>query len=315
VLALSPSASSGKSLANPYPYTVLQTPADLQEPQDDIPYCDDRLIVPPLITPPGGCNKLQVVMMIDQSFSMRSNDPEYFRFRGAKYFVDLLAYRYLEALAAHIPQPEVELAVLHFGTNVYVPKVTETSEVYKDDWITFPPDSNGTWTKLFEQLNYNVDPQDPKPGSLEATHFTEPFERAAALFHDSSPQMQGCPQRVILLLTDGGPADAQVYSGKKLRDYMLKMKETVDAFRMVGDGNYIYVTIFNTVKSYSWEAQPHWVNIVTEDGVPPLDGLPPVAEEFDIQGVTKRMKKIVSAHLGEISLPVEAWPVVFPPYL
>jgi len=309
-LAISLSVTAGISLAAPSSLAVQRILADLPEQQENIPYCN---------TPSEDCNKIQVVVMIDQSGSMRTNDPApRLRFLGAENLVDLLAYRYLEARAAQsylqdlvaqgvleagaaqIITPTIQLAVLHFGSDV----------LYNSGWKTIDPKSYDD----FEGLKTIISPEEPKGG--EATNFIRPFEEAKKLLDQASSQDdQGCPRRVILLLTDGAPAGAQKLRGAALKAHMDRVA-AIAKDGMSGKGDFIYVTAFNVKDDNYWgETRPFWEKITCPDSADPpcSSDLPRSKRENTPGDVASRMEKIVATHLGyrHKSFPIQEDPVVF----
>ena len=298
LLVLSLSIPAGISLAASTTPSVPHIPDALPEGQEDIPSCGG------LIVPLGGCNKIQVVVMIDQSFSMPRNDPQQLRFFGAENLADLLAHRYLEALTAQVPPPTIELAVLHFGT--------DAPQQYNSGWVTIAPESEEIWSEQFEQLKTKISPEELKRRGLNATNFINPFGAARDLLAQANPQDQGCPQRVILLLTDGAPAGARVLTGAALESHMDEV-DSIAQEGMTGEGNFIYVTAFNVRGDDYWgESKPHWTRITGDSATTD----PPRSKQEDTpQDVASRMEKIVATHLGYQSFSVEAGLLVFPAYL
>ncbi|HSB03209.1 MAG TPA: vWA domain-containing protein, partial [Anaerolineales bacterium] len=297
LLALFLSLPEGMGLAAPSTLIVPPIPAEFAEHQDDIPYCG---------TPPEGCNKIQVIVMIDQSGSISVNDPKRLRFSGAENLVKLLAYRYLEAGESQTVAPTIQLSVLHFGSSVLP---------YDPEWITIAPKSQEDWEAQFKDLKTKISPEGLRRG--EATNFIRPFEAARNLLEQASPQDgQGCPRRLILLLTDGAPAAAQVFRGPILKAHMDRVTK-IAGEGMSGKGNFIYVTAFNVIGDNYWaETRKYWEQITCPANADPpcSNDLPRAKRENTANDVAIRMQNIIATHLGYQyqSFSLRAEPVILP---
>ncbi len=288
----------GSGLAAPVPPGGLDSPPSAS-PEEEIPPCD-RWIVPE-----GVCSAIQVVVMIDQSYSMPRNDPQRLRFYGAENLADLLAHRYLGALTTEIPAPAIELAVLHFGS--------EAPAQYNSGWVTIAPDSEEAWASEFEELKAKISPETLKLRGLNATNFVHPFEAVSDLFAQAAPQDEaGCPQRLVLLLTDGAPAKANVLRGAELEAHMNEVAKIAQD-GISGEGNFIYVTAFNVKGDEYWrDTQRYWQEITgdSESALPRRS-----RQENTPQDVASRMGEIIATHLGYQVYDVQVGPLDFPAFL
>ena len=134
---------------------------------------------PPVLT--CGCSSaaLQVVLMIDDSGSMRTIDPQFRRDQSARGLVDALT-----------TLPDAQAAVIHF-----------TDEVKeKSEWIKINPAN-------LAELHREIDRNQEFTYTLEPTDFMEVFTVAKNLFIQAATG--NCTHRSILLFSDGTPEGPQ----------------------------------------------------------------------------------------------------------
>ena len=125
---------------------------------------------PPVLTCGCASVQTQVVFLIDDSGSMRANDPEFGRNQRASDLVDGLA-----ALQ------DAQVAVIHFTEGVKV----------NSGWMNTDPES------LDKEINRNQG----LPYTLEPTDFSNPLRAAKTLFMQAPAG--DCIRRSVLLFTDG----------------------------------------------------------------------------------------------------------------
>lgn len=224
---------------------------------------------------PSYCD-IRIVLMIDDSGSMNSNDRDGLRNAGARNLVDILVmHYYLPAVQfkADNPDvdfqvPDVQVAVIHFSNNVI-----EIPELIKPRWIKIDPSSIDDWkaqqVKLFEAIDW----KNPAAPRTQTTNFIDPFEKAAELLAPVNGQAEeeGCIRRSIMLFTDGTPEDLQGrMSGDKLLNHMETVEKAVQGVQEKLPEQQklrIYVTGFKVDPNY-WDAvEPEWSRIVA---FPPL---------------------------------------------
>jgi hypothetical protein len=144
------------------------------------------------------CNELQVIFIVDQSGSMFGftdntgrfvppTDPLGLRFAAPENAFDRLgAYRYQRYEDANI-----QFAVIYFGDRAQT----------QIPWTEITPESRAE----FESLQQAVSPLFPLGNSLGETLVQAPFEIASSLFIQVEPQVDGCPTRAVIVITDGQP--------------------------------------------------------------------------------------------------------------
>ncbi|MGE5248811.1 MAG: hypothetical protein ACM3QS_01245 [Bacteroidota bacterium] len=209
---------------------------------------------------------VQIVLMIDDSGSMRTNDPQFrnpaggLRNQGAKNLVDVLATQfYLPAVQLRADNPEVRLpdvrvAVIHFS---------ETLKEYSREWIQINPASLEDWEKQRVDLYKLIDWKNTYD-TKQYTHFIEPFAKAAELFKSGDAQIQAgdCVRRSIMLFTDGTPEDVTgILQGKPLEEEMNKVNAIVQD-NLSGLDVRVYVTGFKISPKYWVNVEPYWSKIV-----------------------------------------------------
>ena len=177
---------------------------------DDLQACTGEVDIP--ITE-AACKDIQIVFIIDDSGSMGrpriGNDLNGQRFEAMIDTVDRLALLYLDELDARSTTlPEINVAAIHFATGID----------YNSGWVQIAPSSREAWeneagepgeykTEIenllindkIRNLVYNTDPD-------RRTDFRDPFREAAGLLNNIElPDSEGCPNRLVFVLTDGAP--------------------------------------------------------------------------------------------------------------
>jgi predicted flap endonuclease-1-like 5' DNA nuclease len=235
---------------------------------------------------------LRMVLLIDDTGSMRSNDPALMRDQAAKNLVDILYQEYyqpaLDAQAADsgIILPDIQVAVIHFSHCVS-----------KDPSDNCGNDAkfNSGWLPITQRENlYSaIDWLKTQPNFYrlkQYTHFAEPFQAATDLFNQPAARTENdCVHRAILLLTDGTPEEAAgPLNEPELGNEMGQVKNIVKAY-LSEPGNSIFVTAFKIVPRYWLAAEPYWKDIA---------GSSNVSLENSLDGVASRMEKIAAAEIG-----------------
>ncbi len=235
---------------------------------------------------------LRVILLIDDTGSMRSNDPLRMRAQGAKNLVDILDQEYyrpaLDARArdASVVLPDVQVAVIHFSHCTSTDSSDHCSQdvKYNTGWlpITRKDDLYAGIDWLNTQPDFYRVPQ--------YTHFVQPFQAAVDLFNRPEAQSgNDCVHRLVLLLTDGTPEDVhgplnEPDLGTELRQVGTLLK----GFLSQAD-DHVYVTAFKILPRYWGPAEPYWQQIA---------GAADVSLESTLDDVANRMEKITAANIG-----------------
>lgn len=260
--------------------------------------------VPLTCTPSAGstqafCN-VQVVFLIDDSGSMKTNDPQNnpnggLRNQGAKNAVDVLARNYyLNAVNFNkdnpdIPLPVVQVAVIHFSYEI------KNKDV---DWITINPASTEEWESQKLELFELIDRRNP---GYELTSFIEPFEKARDLLDGSNPGGD-CTRQSILLFTDGVPEAAKGrLVGQDLENHKDAVARTVTEIQenQTREQVEIYVTGFKVAQTYWTPVQDFWTEIAKSpigDDEPKHSDL--LANEDALTQLASRMEDITAKLIG-----------------
>lgn len=198
------------------------------------------------------CNELQVIFIVDQSGSMfgftdssgRFNpptDPLDLRFAAPENaFARLGAYRYQRYQDATI-----QFAVIYFGDQ---PKT-------QIPWTEIAPDSKTE----FEQLQQDVTPLFPLNDSLGETLVQAPFEIASSLFIQVPPQVDECPTRAVIVITDGQPFSS-AEPGFNWQNHLRGVDSYVNQY-MPTPEHRIYVIGVDEANRYWPATRPFWEDI------------------------------------------------------
>lgn len=198
------------------------------------------------------CNELQVIFIVDQSGSMFGftdnsgqfippTDPLNLRFAAPENaFARLGAYRYQRYQDATI-----QFAVIYFGDQ---PKT-------QIPWTEIAPNSKTE----FNQLQQDVSPLFPLSDSLGETLVQAPFEIASSLFIQVEPQVNECPTRAIIVVTDGQPYSSAV-PGFNWQNHLSGVASYVDQY-MPTPEHRIYVIGVDEANRYWSATRPFWEDI------------------------------------------------------
>jgi len=217
-------------------------------------------------TTPTYCN-IQIVLMIDDSGSMRTNDPGGLRNQGAINLVNILADQYYSAAQTlkedneSFRLPDVRVAVIHFSRGVkrnsgWIPIDPNNLDQWKNDLnteINWPPRGTKEYSDFYARKQY--------------TSFSEAFGFARRLL--SSSGVQGvagdCTRRSILLFTDGTPENERgILTGDDLKQEMDAVENTTTSLQaaLPADSKVsIYITGFKIDSKYWTQVKGRWDTI------------------------------------------------------
>ncbi|HEX2696387.1 MAG TPA: vWA domain-containing protein, partial [Anaerolineales bacterium] len=235
---------------------------------------------------------LQVVLLIDDTGSMRSNDPMHMRNQGAKNLVDILAQEYYQpaldaqALDPTVVLPDIKVAVIHFSHCI---------SKNPDDKCSSDVKFNSGWLPITakDQLYQDIDWLNTQPlfyRIFQYTSFPEPFQAAVNLFNSpEAASKKDCVKRLTLLLTDGTPENQAGPLGEPaLGQQMNQVKDILKDY-LADTQNHAYVTAFKVVKKYWDTNEPYWQDIA---------GAENVSLEKSLDEVASRMEKIAAPNIG-----------------
>ena len=193
------------------------------------------------------CDELQVVLIVDQSLSMSAkienapaSDPQGLRFYGPKRAVETLsALRYQSYQNAAI-----RVAMVYFGDK---PRLALP-------WT----DLNATNKTEHQQLMAELAPSFEPVKHMGNTNFLAPFQTASTLFNQMTPQVDGCPLRAVILITDGRPS--LLTKGFDWTEHMKELNRYVKQYMPPPD-HQIYVIGLDRKNNYWDEVKPYWDEI------------------------------------------------------
>jgi len=194
-----------------------------------------------------GClsTNIQIVLLIDDSGSMQTNDPQHLRNQIAKDLVNGLTTLHGDPV---LRLQDVQVAVIHFTNDVIEDDPKNPAVKLKPELIKI---TASTVDELFRSISWQ-----PEHNQMQTTDFTKPFEKAKDLFAEGD-----CTHRSILLFTDGTPEGLH---GRLTGDELAKEFENV---RSNGQGipqlDGIYVIGFRVNANYlNEEIKKYWSDIV-----------------------------------------------------
>ncbi|NJN66800.1 MAG: VWA domain-containing protein [Chloroflexaceae bacterium] len=257
----------------------------------------------PTSPPSSACHEIELVFIIDQSGSMGGsishptpNDPQGFRFSGPKFAVDLVGRQYLTFASQNIPgetPSTFHIAVVYFGDQAQTVM----------PWSTLAPKDNPSWQALRNPLLAKISSSD----NLGETNFLRAFDEAANLFNQRPPPVGGCPQRAVMVLTDGEPAVSD--------DPAFSVDSHMSTLETKFPPDYrIYVTAVNDPGSPYWSrVSSYWERISHDDPSLPLRRTALIGRQDDINA---RFTQILLDLAGQAPRPnVPLGRYVVPPYL
>ncbi len=261
------------------------------------------------------CTSSQVVLIIDQSQSMDlRNDPNQLRYYIPMYVADILARNYINArmTANRLDRPmTVQMAVVQFATNATIGL----------DWTTISPVDYAAWqvqkTQVLEQGLLTADDYLSLYQLIgNGTNMQAAFNKVAELIDRADPQMNGCPKRTYLMLTDGNPdSNGDPIKEPLLGEYMDDVASLVDG-QLLGDGSALYVTAINDSSDNYWrDTEKYWVDITHGGEHTELDEPERAAKVSTRAEIGLRMSNIVNYRLDRGVVNAQVGPNVVPPYL
>jgi hypothetical protein len=260
------------------------------------------------------CDATDILLLIDQSGSMyglesTNNDPNRIRYHAAMQVIDILANRYLlekQDGSKMVTMREMNIAIIRFASTA------KTSLA----WTRIAPSSYENWETQRQDLENKV-VLDTKQENVLAreigyeTNFLNAFLLAEQLFNEKEEPADGCPQRLILVLTDGKPNVGYDLSGSALDDHFTKVTEIVDR-SLSHEGTDIYVTGMITNNSYWKDTVKYWESITKDSKELSIKKAELVNSKADIGW---RMSKIVEFNISDIAIEVRPGQIVVPPYV
>lgn len=233
---------------------------------------------------------VEILLMIDDSGSMWTNDRPMRRNATAKEMVDSLATLYYlpalkSALESGLEAPNVQVAVIHFSD-----RIRATSELIKlnPNGLDY---ANYKWEDEDQKHLYGeIDKVPQVPYTLQKTDFTVPLLRAKELWQGA--QDDGT-LRTIMIFTDGTPEEGQgPISGNKLRQKMEQVGLTGKELpKLYG----LYVIGYKVAANYlTEEIKNSWIGIATTLSTP-QEGVPNVTvleKEDSLAQFEEDLKKI-----------------------
>ncbi|MBN1551250.1 VWA domain-containing protein, partial [bacterium] len=253
------------------------------------------------------CSQVQIVLLIDQSLSMRDNDPNELRSYAPLHLVDVLARNYLMAEANQDPkvQPKrIDFAVIHFAS---------MAEVLLD-WTRIAPTDDAAWQTRRSELKevFEAYPNYDLIGN--GTNFVRAFEVAEDMFQNDETPVDGCPQRLVMVLTDGRPQIGEnAWTNSQVEDHFLNISDITNTTFNI-EGTDVYVTaIQNAGDTFYWrDTKDFWKAITQDDPDYEIPRAEMVTSRSEIGG---RMADIIKTTIGEGVVVLEPGPIVIPPYV
>lgn len=260
-------------------------------------------------TPP--CDQLEVVFVVDQSGSMRGapidhpvpNDPNGLRFYAPLHAVRWMGNDFVNANGLRLPSRPVityHVALVDFGDAARV----------RLPWTTIAPADEQSWRNLEVQLSQTLAPFD---FSLGNTNVLEAIRVARDLFDQRAPARNGCPRRMLMLLTDGmpyvPPPEGQTFS---VLEHMRGIAEVVENdFRR--QGVEFYITAINDSQDNYWvRMEPLWRRMLPPDDPDKEPRAVKVNTEDEIgQRFTSLLVELTERRVEEVRIG----PRCVPPYL
>lgn len=280
--------------------------------------------------PEAACSKLQVIVMIDHSTSMGGiyttggNDPLDLRFTAPIELANRLIMGYQEAYS--IKKENEKPFSIKFSV-VWFASIAKTML----EWTDINPKDDKAKDELLNNIKMKLTLSEGQKKALPLeigthTNFIGAFDQAKALFGEVDQPENGCPKRVIMVVTDGLPdPNTEIDKAVEFPDLIVTpdipndpkghfkaVKNIVDVtFR--DPGTTIYVTAIDNM-DLKWQFyQEDWKEIVGEKG-----GETPALTEVvkTISGVGKRLDSIIEPAIGgDYLIEVPLGDYIVPPYV
>lgn len=257
------------------------------------------------------CDQAQILVLIDHSGSMDRNDPTILRNYAPVHLLDVIARNYLLAKqsASLTMQPQmVDFAVIRFASSAAIGL----------DWTRIAPATPEDWTAQRQALEETLDLSwqaefDLRQEIGNATNFERPFTLAEEMFRETQLPQDGCPERLILVLTDGKPdMTGEGMHGEELENHFDAVEQIViNSFRE--EGTDIFVTGINVSGDFYWQNSVRFWSQITQDSD---DYEIPRAEKVATQAdIGYRLTEIIRTTIGEGVTLIRPGELVVPPYV
>lgn len=291
------------------------------------------------------CDVAQFVFMIDFSGSMDRNDATGLRFTGPVHMADVLASNYLSArlVSKRLNRPKkLEFAVVQFASSARVVL----------DWTTIAPADYVAWqdqrAEIASAVELGRSEEERKVVLSTIGNGTDHFRAFEKVIDDllgkKDLPVDGCPERTIILMTDGLPDNqGEPLLGDELDSYMLGAEiengrannGLINLIRnnLGGIGDRVYVTGINNSQDNYWRlAEKDWQAVTCDSNRNNPDSLfwkqiacdesqwdsaePARAEKVNNPPeLGLRLDKIVAYRLGSGITIVQPGKTTIPPYL
>lgn len=196
------------------------------------------------------CGELQLVFLVDQSLSMSApvqgvsaSDPYGFRFSGPAAAVEMLSSLRYQAYSAST----IRVSLAQFGDR---PRLVMP-------WTIL----NATTEAEHQELMTELAPFFEPTNHLGNTNVLKAFQSVSSLFDQAPPQTEGCPTRIIVVITDGKPS--LLSPDFEWTEHMAEVYDYVHQY-LPPPGHQIYVLGIDSANTYWSEVQPYW-NKITAD--------------------------------------------------
>jgi hypothetical protein len=218
------------------------------------------------------------------------------RFYGTRFAIDWIGADFLKSQNIPGRDPNIfHVAVVNFG---------DTAEVALD-WETITPTDDAAQAAQVNDIAQDV----RTDRNFGNTNFVEAFEQAANLFDQRGPPPTDCPQRAVIVLTDGRPAvDQPDFS---VAGHMNEVQQIVNN-RMTNAQ--VFVTAINDPNDLEyWNlTENYWRTITRDDTSLDVRGAELVRNNDEIGA---RLTDILSWLTGRVVDPITPGPYVVAPYL
>jgi hypothetical protein len=259
------------------------------------------------------CTTVQFIMMIDQSASMERNDPNRLRYYAPLHVADVLARAYINArlTADRLKRPmHYKFAVVQFASSAKVGL----------EWQDIAPVDDASWqnqrSEIVPQINLDRDAINQLYAEIgNGTNMKAAFQKVADLLSDQT-QVNGCPERWIMMLTDGGPdSGGDPLEGEYLKTYMTELNTDIISPNFSANGNHISITGINVSGDKYWpNTETYWQDITRESER--KDPEPVRAQKVENKAeIGYRIDQIVLYALHGGIVAAHVGPNTIPPYL
>jgi hypothetical protein len=216
------------------------------------------------------CNELQVIFVVDQSGSMfgtrelAPSDPDAFREYGVAQGIEILSNLRYQSY----PDALIRVAAIDFGDTVAL----------RLPWTTLDPENSESSRLILSEI---MTLRGTRTESMGNTNFVAAMQGAASLFSQVREPQAGCPNRAVVLITDGKPAGPTVINEEQ---HFAQITTYIDRY-MSPDDHALFVLALDEGNRYWRDVEGAWVRLV---------GSPARAQRVaDAPEMTSRMLQIV----------------------